>query len=128
MPPTRWAFSGSRTFGLQAPVATALGRLVAIVPDLEVSVGDAKGLDALVRRLCSDHRIPFRVHHADWEGLGKRAGHERNTRVLQGAVGLLAFYGDAGATPGTTNAILQATAMGLEVHIFSVVQGGRWVR
>lgn len=86
--------------------------------DLTVSVGDANGLDRMVRNLCRQLGIRFVVHTAYWDRLGKRAGHERNGRVIQGCDVLFAFYGDDGATPGTTDCINQARAAGLEVHVY----------
>ena len=41
-------------------------------------VGDAKGVDALVRCWCLERFIPYEVFEADWAQYGKRAGPVRN--------------------------------------------------
>lgn len=112
------AFSGSREFANRAAVRRCLQRLRVKYRDLRVSVGDARGLDKLVREECGKAGVPFKVHYAKWEELGKRAGHERNGRVLIGAAVLFAFFDSSGPTPGTADCVAQARAASIPVFVY----------
>jgi len=114
------AFSGSRGYNNRALVHRVLERLLAQHgDDLFVHVGDARGLDAMVRVWCQG-TLPqrsFKVHIAHWRRLGPSAGHERNGRVVQHAAVLFAFFDSSGVTPGTADAVGQALERGIPIHL-----------
>lgn len=92
---------------------------------LVVSVGDATGIDRFVRDACDYYGVCYKVEHANWRDHGSFAGHERNTRVVEGADELIAIMPKREMqTPGTGNAILQAERKSLTVHEWR----GRWIR
>ena len=86
-------------------------------PDTMIRVGDARGLDALVRTVAHHLGIPLEVHTADWSQFGRSAGHVRNREMIRGAKVLLAFYGPYGRSPGTANALANALALGVPVFL-----------
>ncbi len=83
-----------------------------------IVTGCARGADALARRYARLNGYPLSVHYADWDRLGKRAGHERNGRVIGDADAVIAF--PMGKSVGTYNAIGQAEALGIPVYIVPV--------
>lgn len=100
---------------------------------LQVRVGDARGVDAIVRTFTAgtDGAL-LTVYAADWEREGKSAGGHRNRRMLLGddpfdpshgrpADLLLAFPQPGkvftGKGSGTWNAVCQAHYRGIEVRI-----------
>lgn len=51
-------------------------------PVVEIGFGDAKGVDSLARSWAELNNIPWRQYYADWEKLGRAAGHLRNEVML----------------------------------------------
>ena len=94
-----------------------LGGIHEAEPHTVVRVGDARGLDALVRAVARSLEMPLEVHVAEWNRYGRAAGHVRNSVMLDGAKVLLAFYGPSGRTPGTANAIANALRLGVPVFL-----------
>jgi len=72
-----------------------------------VHVGDAKGLDELVRNWASHHSIEYNVYYADWKKLGSSAGPIRNKKMLENAEFLIAFPNEEHGI-GTQNTMKQA--------------------
>lgn len=101
------AFTGGRDYTDDVTVYTVLNVLQ---PDY-VLVGDADGLDRLVRTFCKRLAIPFTKFVADWETHGKSAGPMRNSKLLEEAELLIAFPGGR----GTANCIQQAQEQGIPV-------------
>lgn len=85
---------------------------------VELIHGDAKGADRLAAALWSRFGLgPITAFPANWEELGKRAGHVRNEILVAHMPDLvLAFHLDN--SPGTADAIRQAKAAGLTVHVY----------
>lgn len=142
----RVAFTGSREFG-KRPDERAVAKQVAARlfdkrdrfgwPMVTVSVGDARGADAMVAALARSHGLrdgsSLMVENCDWppEGSTRQerwmAAHERNGRVLtvrdhlgqrQPADLLVAFFAHGKPSPGTTDCIKQARALGIPVYIW----------
>lgn len=118
------AFSGSRTFTDRALVEKVLRRVVRQLPHVEVHVGDADGLDFLVATEgLRWGKFPI-VHVCHWPPNPStkqerwQAAHERNQRVVAGAVKLYAFFSPGPRSPGTSDAIKIATEAGIPVHIY----------
>ena len=102
------AFTGGRRYTDDIKVYEVLRVLN---PD-RVMVGDADGLDRLVRTFCKRLQIPYHTFKADWDAHGKAAGPIRNREMLQsGAQILVAFPGGR----GTENCVKQAKELGITV-------------
>lgn len=82
---------------------------------LTIVTGCATGADALARSLAAEADLPLTVHTADWERFGKRAGPERNARIVADAERMVAFWD--GTSPGTRDAITQMVKAGKPVQI-----------
>jgi len=80
----------------------------------EVVSGGARGADELGERWAKENGIPIKRFEADWDGLGKRAGHVRNGEMAAYAEALIAF--PLQDSPGTRDMIEQATQAGLFVY------------
>jgi hypothetical protein len=81
----------------------------------EVVSGGARGADELGERWAKERGIPVTRFEADWDGLGKRAGHVRNGDMAAYAEALIAFpLPDA---PGTADMIAQADGAGLPSYV-----------
>ena len=113
------AVSGSRerlTLHDEQAIRAELVKFVGVI----IHVGDCPtGVDAFIREVWPKSiRKDF---CADW-GFGKRAGPERNGRMLNGVSVLLAFPGPK--SKGTLDAIKQAIANGIETHVFPIGEAG----
>lgn len=94
-------------------------------------VGDALGADEIVRMWLQANGKPYQRFIADWEGLGKAAGPERNERMLLGlgdpfhpqpADLLLGFPRTDGVKikvpgSGTWGCLIRASELGIRVEI-----------
>ncbi|MFC4245121.1 DUF2493 domain-containing protein [Gryllotalpicola reticulitermitis] len=102
--PVRILVTGSRELTDRELVRAALN---AAVRDLRaaghlgpvvVVHGDARGADRIARDLARSARVADEAHPADWDGLGKSAGHTRNQAMADcGASVCLAFLRDGAA-------------------------------
>jgi hypothetical protein len=109
----RVAVIGSRTF----PAPELVERFVAELPKGAVVVsGAARGVDSWAEEAAKAHGIETLVFHADWAGLGRKAGPIRNERIIAHADRIVAFWD--GKSRGTLNAIFLATRAKLPVEIF----------
>lgn len=107
---------GGRDFTDRARVFSALDALHKKEPITCVVEGGARGADALAAEWAFTVGVKGERFGAAWDDLGKRAGIERNTRMLtwareQGCRGVVAFAGGR----GTEDCCRQAAAMGLNV-------------
>lgn len=88
----------------------------------EVVSGMARGADLLGRCWANHAALSVKEMPADWEKHGKRAGHIRNSEMVNYTAerkgGLLAIWD--GESSGTTNCIELAKAKGLAVTIYKV--------
>lgn len=110
-------FSGSREFDDEVAVLVALRAIAE--QGASVVVGDARGLDEIVRRRCAEIGIDHVVYRADWKGEGKAAGVRRNQMMIDSGIArLIAFFGPNGETPGTRHAVDAAKRAGIPVMIF----------
>lgn len=81
----------------------------------EVLVGDAKGIDAMVKEICETAGIPCTVFRADWKKHGRGAGPSRNGLMVAEADALVAVWD--GQSAGTMDCIAQAQQKGIPVYI-----------
>ena len=90
----------------------------------EVVCGKARGVDTLGEEWAKKHNIPVKYFPADWDGLGKAAGHVRNGQMARYGEALIALAYSEFPSPGTTNMIATALAMNLKVHVHKVERTG----
>lgn len=107
----RIAFTGGRDYRNRQVVYHLLETLR---PSLEhVAVGDARGLDEIVRMACMNLNVVHTMYVAEWETHGRAAGPIRNkAMLLDGRPDILiAFPGGI----GTENCIRQARELAITV-------------
>lgn len=75
--------SGYREYRNYLEMTEKLDKVVKEQKISRVVVGDCRGTDMLVRAYCIARNIPYTVYEADWNKLGKRAGYERNLRMVK---------------------------------------------
>jgi hypothetical protein len=102
------AISGGRDYPNRRQVHAVLRDLRATIV-----VGDCPtGVDHWVREWCDYGLTHGYVYRADWDGLGKAAGPERNGRMLRTENPDLLIAFDNGG-PGTNDCIRQAKQLGI---------------
>lgn len=88
---------GGREYANQAAVWESLDILYAEHPDLVVVQGGARGADKLARDWAHSNSVPLVTYEANWKEAGKRAGPQRNHKMLsEGAQLVVAFPGGRG--------------------------------
>lgn len=82
-----YLFSGSRYFDDYDLFQKYLNEKgITLTPTDRVVVGDAKGLDSMVKRYCTTYAIPHQVFTADWNRYGNAAGPIRNQAMVDSIV------------------------------------------
>lgn len=91
--------------------AERMHRLLDLIWPTIVIHGCARGADAMAANWAVKNGVPHQCFRADWQSLGKRAGHVRNRQMLvEGKPDMvLAFPGGV----GTANMIGQAMQAGV---------------
>lgn len=112
---SRVIVAGSRDFNDYQLLKDKLDYYLQNLPDIEIVSGGAKGADALGERYSEEAGYPLKVFPADWDDLGKRAGHVRNAQMAKYANYLVAFWD--GKSKGTKGMIDIANKLGLRVKI-----------
>jgi hypothetical protein len=108
----RVAVVGSRDF----PNPDVVAAYVRLLPrDTVIVSGGARGVDQWAEEAAQRYGLQTKIFHADWEGLGHRAGPIRNAEIVAVADRLDAFWN--GQSRGTLNTILSAQAAGLSILI-----------
>ncbi len=109
------AIVGSRTMKDRAKFDSAIASWISVhgEPD-EIVTGDATGADRMALAYAKERDIPCTAEIANWSKLGRRAGPERNCRIVKRSTHMLAFLGSG---PGTKNSIKQAQKRMLNVTI-----------
>jgi hypothetical protein len=72
---------------------------------MEVVTGTAPGVNERVIEWCRRVGVPCTVIPIDWDGLGEVAGSKANPKILEGVVGLFAFWD--GRSENTLDAIVR---------------------
>lgn len=112
----RTIIAGSRTITDPWALVAAL-RDCGWVPTLVLS-GHARGADDLGERWATKWGVTLELYPANWKGLGKAAGPERNCRMADRAEALIALWD--GCSSGTAHMIKVAKERGLRVHVHRV--------
>jgi predicted Rossmann-fold nucleotide-binding protein len=82
--------------------------------------GCCQGVDLMAEVWAKENSIFVVRFPADWRGLGKRGGPERNQRMVDNADALIAIPGPE--SKGTWDIINRAQAKGLPIYIYSEVK------
>lgn len=80
--------------------------------------GGAKGADSMGEIWAAELKIPIEVYPADWERYGRGAGFKRNALMATKADALIAVWD--GQSRGTKHMIQTATALKLQVYVYTV--------
>lgn len=112
----RLIIAGGRDFDNYEALEKAVDYLLSNISDEIVIVcGKARGADTLGERYAKEHGYKVLYFHADWDGLGRRAGIVRNEEMAQNADALVAFWD--GESRGTKNMIETAQKYKLLVRV-----------
>lgn len=83
-----------------------------------IIVGDAKGVDKMVKIIADILNIKCDVFIADWESYGISAGAIRNKRMLEHNPDLvIAFHYNINESRGTLNCLNQAKLLGIKTKL-----------
>jgi hypothetical protein len=83
-----------------------------------VSGGCSRGGDRFCEILAKKYQVPIKIHYAQWDKLGKRAGMIRNTDIAKDSDVLIAVVAED-RTGGAEDTIRKATTFGKEIVIIS---------
>ena len=108
----RYIIAGMRDFTDYEYFRAYMKLLSPFLEITEVVSGHAKGVDSMAEYWAQSNKIPLKIFPAEWDRLGKRAGHERNHKMAQYAGGLIAFWN--GYSRGTKDMIKHATMAELD--------------
>ncbi len=96
----RIAVVGSRAFDDYERMSKIL---IKYIPFILIS-GGAHGADALAERFANEHKLVSMIYPAKWDKYGKRAGFIRNTKIVEEADLVIAFWdGESRGTESTIN-------------------------
>lgn len=82
----------------------------------EAVSGAARGVDKLGELWAKQNKVPIKSFPADWDKLGRKAGHIRNEQMAKYATALIAIWD--GKSPGTGSMIHYAIKYGLNMSVF----------
>lgn len=102
----KYAVIGSRSFNNYEQLKIVLSEYQDIT---EIISGGAKGADSLGALYASENNIVLTVFKPDWS-IGKHAGVLRNTRIIEAADIVVAFWD--GSSKGTLDSIKKAEKIG----------------
>jgi hypothetical protein len=116
----RILITGSRDWIDRDAIRAALvqaGRTAGVHPQGTTVVhGGARGADRIAGEIAREFGCTVEIHPADWDGLGKAAGHRRNAEMVNaGADVCLAF--PLGESRGTRGCMQLAEAAGIPVVV-----------
>jgi len=77
--------------------------------------GGAQGADSLGKHFAKEHNINTLIFHPDWHRHGKAAGMIRNSKIINAADVVFAFWD--GVSKGTKDSINKALKEGKEIYI-----------
>ena len=117
----RLIISGSRSIptGVALLIVSRMIEVHAWRPVEIVSGGCYTGPDQAAEAWARHHRVTCRVMPAHWTVLGKRAGPERNARMVEVGTHLLALWDNA--STGTGGIIEMARRRGLPTSVLEVL-------
>jgi hypothetical protein len=119
----RILFTGSRGFTNREELFRVLRGTSGVH---EIVHGGAQGADSLVAEYCHTYAIPEVVFIPDWDTLGKRAGNERNTDMVNYSLydghQVLCIAAWDGKSRGTLDCLSKAVVAGIPARVVPDVQ------
>ena len=114
--------AGSRDFQNYDYLCSCIKNITEFIT--EIVSGTAKGADKLGERYAQENDIPLKLFPADWDKYGRRAGHIRNSQMLEYIKpdGMLIAFWD-GQSKGTLDMITKTRKAGLKTIVFSYSNG-----
>ncbi len=100
--------AGGRNFDNYKYLSDTMDNLNIIIS--EIICGGARGADTLGETWAKNNGIPIKYFYPDWDGLGKAAGHIRNTKMAEYGDYLVAFWD--GKSSGTKDMITVMKQLG----------------
>ena len=85
--------------------------------EIEIVSGTAKGADSLGEKYAAERDYPIKRFPAEWQRLGRGAGHIRNAQMADYADVCIIFWD--GKSKGTKNMIKIANKRGLKIKIIN---------
>lgn len=115
----RVIIAGGRDYNEYWKLKDAVLRKLSRIPDDEITIvcGEARGADALGKRLAQEMGWRVDSHPADWGKHGKSAGYKRNEEMAKCADALIAFWD--GNSKGTKHMIDLAQKYKLLIQVYS---------
>jgi len=111
--------AGSRSFLDYDFLCQKLDRLLSQTQEeVEIVSGTAAGADRLGERYAAEHGLPVKQFPADWDGLGKKAGHVRNAQMAAYSTHCVLFWD--GRSRGTAGMAALAKKHGLVLRLYEV--------
>lgn len=109
------AIVGSRKF----PNLELVRKFVAGLPlDVTIVSGGASGVDSVAVEAAKERGMEIIECHADWDGLGRKAGPIRNHQIVMAADRVIAFWD--GVSRGTLNSVRIAHDIDKPVVVINV--------
>ena len=106
--------TGGRDYEDKAHVWQVLDNIHHTNPNINIIVGDARGVDTFACEWATQRKVPVLVFHANWDLHGRSAGPIRNKRMLDHGIDLLlSFKGGR----GTANMTKITKEKGIEVRM-----------
>lgn len=112
----RVAIVGSRDYPAPEAVRRFVADLAAKYPEAIVVSGAARGVDSIAASAARAHSLEVIEFPADWAGRGKRAGFERNVKIIEAADRVVAFWD--GKSRGTRHSVDLASAMEKPLYVY----------
>jgi hypothetical protein len=110
--------AGSREFADYGLLKARCDAMLCNKSDIEIVSGGARGPDSLGEKYAKENGLKLKLFPADWNKLGKAAGHYRNAEMANYADALICFWD--GTSRGSLDMINKAKVNGLLVRIVRV--------
>jgi len=107
------AVVGSRHYPSKEPIEKFI---VGLPQDTVIISGGAIGVDTWAEEAARAAALTVKIFHADWDGLGRKAGPMRNAEIVKACEQVVAFWD--GKSRGTLNTVVQAWRAALPVRVF----------
>jgi len=114
--------AGSRDWPWRQYIFDALDHYTKNYPKeyIEIVDGGALGADRCGRDWAIERGIKYKTMNADWDGLGMRAGLERNTQMAEYANAAIVFWN--GKSTGSADMIRKASMAGMRVVVINLLK------
>lgn len=114
------AVVGSRDFYGYSILEEAVDKFIKNnkIKSVTIISGGARGADSLAEMYAQKRGYKIKIHEADWDKYGKRAGMMRNEQIIKDSRHILAFWDMESV--GTSHTIRMGEEAGLNVIIYDM--------